>query len=246
MNFKIVPFDAIKYLFAECNYGGRVTDSNDRRTLRSILDKYISLDVVEINNFKFNNDLESYYIPNEEKYEGYLTYIKNLPLAQSPVLFGMHQNASIIKDLNETYRLFDSILSIEGSQMKMKNKETSNEGIDSIISAIAAKLPEVFDFNEKSDNDMENTDCLNIVFFQELERFNKLLILIKSSLLDILNGLRGIIIMSDELEEMLDSISKGKVPLKWKSKSYPSLKPLGSYINDLINRLSFFRVFILY
>merc|ERR1711937_649147 len=49
----------------------------------------------------------------------------------------------------------------------------------------------------------------------------------------------GEVVMSQELETLGNSMVTGKVPDLWHSVAYPSLKPLGSWVSDLLNRLAF-------
>lgn len=46
--------------------------------------------------------------------------------------------------------------------------------------------------------------------------------------------------MSGELDLMAQSLLNNQVPQIWKGKSYPSLKPLASWFEDLILRCKFF------
>lgn len=47
------------------------------------------------------------------EYEGYIEYIKQLPQYPEPEVFGLHANADITKDRNETNQTFDAILSTQ-------------------------------------------------------------------------------------------------------------------------------------
>jgi len=79
---------------------------------------------------------------------------------------------------------------------------------------------------------------------QELERFNKLLSIIRSSLLELQKAIKGFIVMSAELELCGRTLVIGQVPIMWFAKSYPSRKPLASYTSDLIDRVSFLQSWV--
>lgn len=71
-------------------------------------------------------------------------------------------------------------------------------------------------------------ESLNTVLIQEVIRYNRLLNIIQTSLKDLLKALKGLVVMSEKLEDMASSMFNQKVPVMWSSKAYPSLKPLGN------------------
>jgi dynein heavy chain len=82
---------------------------------------------------------------------------------------------------------------------------------------------------------------LSIVLSQEMDRFNSLLLVIRTSLDELQRAIAGLVVMSQQLDEVYEAILSGEVPVLWTQDAYPSLRHLGGWVDDLIARVSFFR-----
>jgi len=93
-----IPWDALLFMIGHINYGGRVTDDNDRRLLLSCFKEHCQVDCLKDSD-KFSPS-GIYYAPEDpEDADGidiYRDYIDSLPLEEDPEIFGLHDNANII------------------------------------------------------------------------------------------------------------------------------------------------------
>lgn len=62
--------------------------------------------------------------------------------------------------------------------------------------------------------------------------------------MELQKAVKGLIVMSADLELLGRNLVNGTLPIMWASKSYPSRKPLASYVADLIERVAFFQSWV--
>jgi dynein heavy chain len=109
-----------------------------------------------------------------------------------------------------------------------------------MLSDITQSLPRNFDIDAAKEKfPIDYNESMNTVLVQEMERFNNLLIEIRRSCLNLHDAMVGKIVMTAELEEIIVAFSLKKIPSNWMKKSYPSLKNVGAYIQDFVERLEF-------
>ena len=88
-----IPWDAMRYMTGQINYGGRVTDDLDRILLLNTLSKFYTEDILS-EGYAFSQS-GIYYVPEHTHVDQIKEYIESLPLNEEPEVFGLHQNANI-------------------------------------------------------------------------------------------------------------------------------------------------------
>lgn len=151
----------------------------------------------------------------------------------------MHDNANISCALAETYTNFDIILSLQ-PRMTTSGGKTREDLIIETAKEIAQSLPELYDIEAAQMKYPTRYDeSMNTVIVQEAQRYNNLLGVMKRTLVEVQKGLKGLVVLSSELEAMSNSLYDQKVPAVWEAKAYPSLKPLGAWVVECLERLQF-------
>jgi len=232
-----VPFDALRYSIGECNYGGRVTDDKDRRLLNALLSRIFQPEILSDDPFPLSAS-GFYVVPPEGNHASYVTVINTLPSFPAPEVYGLHENANISKDISQTQELLDTLLLTGGARNEGQSGQSDEALVAAMAKDILTRLPPVFDVEKaQAKFPVKYEESMNQVLCQEMLRFNRLIEVIRRSLVDIDKALQGLLVMSTTLDAVFKTLAIGAVPGLWKAQSYPSLKPLAPYVNDLLAKL---------
>lgn len=140
-----------------------------------------------------------------------MEYIKALPYNEGPEVFGLHANANMSCALSETNSLLDSALSLQP-----RSAGGGGKSWDSMLAELAedilSRMPPPFDVERALlDFPVRYDESMNTVLTQELIRFNGLANIISKSLVEVIKAIKGLVVMSSELEQMGNSMVVGKV-----------------------------------
>uniref|UniRef100_H0V315 Dynein axonemal heavy chain 2 n=1 Tax=Cavia porcellus TaxID=10141 RepID=H0V315_CAVPO len=238
--YEETAWDALKYLIAGINYGGHVTDDWDRRLLTTYINDYFCDQALSTPFYRLSA-LETYFIPKDGSLASYKEYISLLPSMDPPEAFGQHPNADVASQITEARTLFETLLSLQPQITPTSAGGQSREEKVKKDRRTDQKIPEMIDYEGTRKVLAPDPSPLNVVLLQEIQRYNKLMETILSSLTDLEKGIQGLIVMSTSLEEIFNCIFDAHVPPLW-GKAYPSQKPLASWTRDLALRVEQFEL----
>jgi len=245
-HYDSIPWEALRYMVAEANYGGRVTDPNDRFTVNLILEDFYCPDMLKPQHKLTTNG--AYYVPPEGELDTYQDFLRSdlFPLTDQTEIFGLHDNAEITSALNITNAMLGVALSLQGAvKAKGGGGMSQDDQLKKIAGDILEKIPSNFDIEDASKkHPIKYEDSMNTVLQQELLRYNKLTSVVRASLINVGKAIKGEVPMSNELEGVCSSLFNNAVPAVWHKVSYPSLKPLASWILEFLKRLQFMQDWI--
>jgi len=250
-----ISWVTVQYMIAEAQYGGRITDDLDRELFVTYASKWLSDDIFK-NSFTFNS-YESdynYSIPEGLEIAHFHDAISTIPPVDSPLIFGLHPNADLTYRLKESNEMITTIIETQPKDTGGGEGKSVDEIVQEQASELLGKMPqdlieEIFRSQIQKLKGPPNCSDkgfaapLNIFLFQELQRLQNIVRIVRSNLTSIHMAIEGTVVMTTDLLDDLNSIFDGFVPRKWTHDTSGAeiswlMPSLGGWFTGLLDRHS--------
>lgn len=241
----VVDFAGICIL-TEANYGGKIDNAWEQMKLETILRNYFNERVISDPGFEFYpTERHTYGIPRKFEHRDMVKHIEEeIPSSPSPFIYDVHPNAEIRSGSQRGRQLIDDLVltlgRIEDPVTDEKEKTLYNH-----VEVLKGYLEDPIDLivvKERFPNDYKQ--CLNMNLLQECIVYNLLLGRIGKSLNDLQDAINGRMVYTLELKRIGQEISRDELPFEWKLVSYPTLKPIASYLLNFKERIKWTKSWI--
>jgi len=239
-----ISWSTINYMICDVHYGGKITDDFDRKLFKTYGEKWLN-STLKNPNFQFN---DGYEIPEVEDRTSYVEYIEKMETIDMPEVFGLHSNADITYRTEQARSVLSTILDVQPKQATVSGNETREQTVTRLSKKYLKRLPKDFKEDVVRDGIKRlggKSNSLNVFLEQEIERLQKLLNIVRKTLVDLQLAIDGTIIMSHKLQDALDCIFNARVPthwqgnLSWKAPNFPRwYEGLIDRYNQLFNWLT--------
>ncbi|KAG8346214.1 putative Dynein heavy chain N terminal region 2 domain1 [Trypanosoma vivax] len=228
-----VPWEDLRYVFGEIMYGGHVTDDWDRVLCMAYLRTFLVPECCD--GLQLAPGLE---VPAPMSYNEYMDWLVNgedFP-PESPLLFGLHPNAEINYRTVQADVLFRTINELQPKKHTGGDMLSPQEIVEQKIDELRERLPEPHNLQDLAERLEDERSPQQHVFYQECERMNVLIAVLKSTLDELNLGLKGALSMTTAMQTLFDEIYLDKLPTVWEKVSFLSLRALGSWMENFLSR----------
>merc|ERR1719198_904310 len=211
-------------MVSEVQYGGRITDDLDRELFNTYVAKWQCEDVFK-QSFTFNNYAweYNYRIPEGLEIQNFREAIETIPPVDSPLIFGLHPNADLTYRLKDNQEMIATIIETQPKDTGGASGKSVDETVKELCLDLLEKMPP--DFVEevfraqiqklKGPTDKGFAAPLNIFLFQELQRLQNIIKIVRTNLKSVSMAIDGTVVMTQELLNDLNYIFDARVPTCW-------------------------------
>jgi dynein heavy chain len=221
----VLSWATLRYMIAEAQYGGKITDDMDRRLFKAYTEAWVGPHALE-EGFTFNPESEiqpipgdfKYSIPSEKEVSKLRDFASQFPDIDNPEIYGMHPNADL------TFRRKEAAALLQTLGDTQPKEGGGGEGLsrEDLVYEKAGELLEKMPGYFQSETYMRQIRKqggleipMNVFLFQEVSRFQMIMKLVGDDLKSFRLAIKGEVTMTLAIAGAINEIFEAKVPKSW-------------------------------